>query len=252
VPNSAEPRILVVLPALNEERTVALVVKEVQAAIADATVLVVDDGSIDRTGEQARAAGAQVVTNPFTLGVGGAMRVGFRVAEAHGFDVLLQVDADGQHDARDIKLLLAELDDEPGPQIVIGARFAGQEDFAVPRARRVAMRILAHHLSRVTGSRLTDVTSGFRAHNRAAVEIFAKSYPADYLSDTIESLMIVADAGGRVHQVPVTMRPRLAGSPSQSPGRAALYLLRVMLVLSLSMFRRHSRTDKPQTTEAPL
>jgi glycosyltransferase involved in cell wall biosynthesis len=251
VPDSPEPRILVVLPALNEERTVALVVKEVQAAISDAVVLVVDDGSIDRTGEQARSAGAQVATNPFTLGVGGAMRVGFRVAESHGYDVLLQVDADGQHDARDIKLLLAELDDEPGPQIVIGARFAGQEDFAVPRARRAAMRILAHHLSRVTGTRLTDVTSGFRAHNRAAIEIFAKSYPADYLSDTIESLIIVADAGGRIHQVPVTMRPRLAGSPSQSPGRAALYLLRVMLVLALSVFRRHSRTNKPPTTEVP-
>jgi glycosyltransferase involved in cell wall biosynthesis len=252
VPDSPEPRILVVLPALNEERTVALVVKEVQAAIPDATVLVVDDGSIDRTGDQARSAGAQVVTNPFTLGVGGAMRVGFRVAESRGYEVLLQVDADGQHDARDIKLLLAELDDEPGPQIVIGARFAGQEDFAVPRARRIAMRILAHHLSRVTGTRLTDVTSGFRAHNRAAIEIFAKSYPADYLSDTIESLIIVADAGGRIHQVAVTMRPRLAGSPSQSPGRAALYLLRVMLVLALSVFRRHSRTDKPPTTEVPL
>jgi glycosyltransferase involved in cell wall biosynthesis len=244
------PSLIVVLPALNEEETVAIVVKEVQAAVPDATILVVDDGSDDRTGELARHAGAQLVTNPFTLGVGGAMRVGFRVAEAQGYDVLLQVDADGQHDARDINLLLAELDDEPGPQVVIGARFAGTEDIEVPRARRMAMRILAHHLSRVTKTRLTDVTSGFRAHNRAAIELFARSYPADYLSDTIESLIIVADAGGRIHQVPVTMRPRLAGSPSQSPGRAALYLLRVMLVLALSVFRRHSYTTKPPTTEA--
>jgi glycosyltransferase involved in cell wall biosynthesis len=248
------PGLIVVLPALNEEETVATVVKEVQAAIADAAILVVDDGSSDRTGELARQAGAQLVTNPFTLGVGGAMRVGFRVAEAQGYDVLLQVDADGQHDARDIKLLLAELDDEPGPQVVIGARFAGTQDFAVPRARRLAMRILAHHLSRVTGTRLTDVTSGFRAHNRAAIELFARSYPADYLSDTIESLIIVADAGGRIHQVPVTMRPRLAGSPSQSTGRAALYLLRVVLVLALSVFRRHSYAGngKPPPTEVTL
>jgi glycosyltransferase involved in cell wall biosynthesis len=252
VSQRSEPRILVVLPALNEERTVALVVKEVEEAIPEATVLVVDDGSIDHTRAQALSAGAQVVTNPFTLGVGGAMRVGFRVAESHDYDVLLQVDADGQHDARDIKLLLAALDDEPGPQIVIGARFAGQEDFAVPRARRAAMRILARHLSRVTKTHLTDVTSGFRAHNRAAIEIFAQSYPADYLSDTIESLIIVADAGGRIHQVPVTMRPRLAGSPSQSTGRAALYLLRVVLVLALSVFRRHSYAGKTPTTEAAL
>jgi glycosyltransferase involved in cell wall biosynthesis len=247
------PSLIVVLPALNEEETVAVVVKEVQAAVPEATILVVDDGSEDRTGELARQAGAQVVTNPFTLGVGGAMRVGFRVAQAQGYDVLLQVDADGQHDARDIKLLLAELDDEPGPQVVIGARFAGTADFAVPRARRLAMRILAHHLSRVTRTRLTDVTSGFRAHNRAAIALFARSYPADYLSDTIESLIIVAGAGGRVQQVPVTMRPRLAGSPSQSPSRAALYLLRVVLFLALSVFRQHSHpTRRPTTTtEAP-
>ncbi len=103
-------RVIVVLPALNEESTVAIVVKEVQAAVPDATVLVVDDGSVDRTGEVAREAGAQVVTNPFNLGVGGAMRVGFRVAEANGDDILLQVDADGQHNARDIGLLLAAFD----------------------------------------------------------------------------------------------------------------------------------------------
>ena len=178
------------------------------------------------------------------------MRVGFRVAKARDFDTLLQVDADGQHDARDIKLLLAELDDEPGPQVVIGARFAGTTDFAVPRARRLAMRILAHRLSRVTGTRLTDVTSGFRAHNRAAIELFARRYPADYLSDTIESLVIVADAGGRVHQVPVTMRARMAGSPSQSPARATLYLLRVVVFLALSVIRRRSHSTKRATTEA--
>jgi glycosyltransferase involved in cell wall biosynthesis len=241
--------LIVVLPALNEESTVAIVVKEVQAAVPDATVLVVDDGSVDRTGEMARHAGAQVVTNPFNLGVGGAMRVGFRAAEANGYDILLQVDADGQHDARDIGLLLAAFDDEAGPQVVIGARFAGREYVAVPRARRAAMWILARYLSRVTGTRLTDVTSGFRAHNRAAIELFARSYPADYLADTIESLLIVADAGGRVHQVPVTMRPRLAGLPSQSPARAALYLVRVVLFLALSLFRRHSQSARTPKTE---
>jgi glycosyltransferase involved in cell wall biosynthesis len=243
------PKILVVLPALNEESTVAIVVKEVQAAVPDATVLVVDDGSHDHTGERARQAGAQVVTNPFNLGVGGAMRVGFRVAEAQGYDLLLQVDADGQHDARDIALLLAAFDDESGPQVVIGARFAGQDYIAVPRARRAAMRILARHLSRLTRTRLTDVTSGFRAHNRPAIELFARSYPADYLSDTVESLIILAEAGGRIHQVPVGMRPRLAGFPSQSPARAALYLLRVVLFLALSVFRRHSQSTRTPMTE---
>jgi glycosyltransferase involved in cell wall biosynthesis len=244
---------MVVLPALNEEDTVAIVVKEVQGAVPDATVLVVDDGSADRTGQAALEAGAQVVTNPFNLGVGGAMRVGFRVAEAQGYGALLQVDADGQHDARDIGLLLDAFDDEPGPQVVIGARFAGRDYVAVPRARRAAMWILARYLSRVTRTRLTDVTSGFRAHNRAAIELFARSYPADYLADTVESLIIVAEAGGRVHQVPVTMRPRLAGYPSQSPARSAVYLLRVVAFLALSVFRHHSQpmSSRPPKTEEP-
>ena len=169
-----DPKMLVVLPALNEERSVGIVVKEVRTAAPDGTVLVIDDGSVDGTAVQAREAGAEVVSNPFNLGVGGAMRVGFRVAEAHGYDVLVQVDADGQHDARDIGLLTAAFDDEPGPQVVIGARFAGQGDIAVPRARRAAMRLLARYLSRVTGTKLTDVTSGFRAHNRAGIELFAR------------------------------------------------------------------------------
>jgi glycosyltransferase involved in cell wall biosynthesis len=248
MPNDS--KMLVVLPALNEERSVGIVIKEVRTAVPGCTILVVDDGSVDDTAAQAVEAGAQVVSNPFNLGVGGAMRVGFRWALAHGCDVLVQVDADGQHDARDIGTLVAAFDDEPGPQVVIGARFAGLGDIAVPRARRMAMRLLARYLSRVTATRLTDVTSGFRAHNRAGIELFARNYPADYLSDTVESLIIVADAGGRVHQVPVTMRPRLAGSPSQSPVRAAIYRLRVVAVLILSVFRRHSNPGWKRTKEA--
>src|SRR5260221_3930257 len=128
-----DPKMLVVLPALNEERSVGIVVKEVQTAMPDCTVLVVDDGSVDGTAAEGREAGAEVISNPFNLGVGGAMRVGFRVAQAHGYDVLVQVDADGQHDARDIGTLVAEIDDEPGPQVIIGARLAGQAEVAVAR-----------------------------------------------------------------------------------------------------------------------
>ena len=112
------------------------------------------------------------------------------------------------------------------------------------------MRILARYLSRVTRTRLTDVTSGFRAHNRPAIVLFARSYPADYLSDTVESLIIVAEAGGRIHQVPVGMRARLAGFPSQSPARSALYLLRVVVFLALSVFRRHSNPNRLRRPEA--
>ncbi len=237
---SDQAQLLIVLPAFNEERSVDLVVKEVEAACPAAQVLVVNDGSADHTGARAAAAGADVVSNVFNLGVGGAMRVGFRVAASGDYQALVQVDADGQHDPRDISRLLEQLDPGPTPHVVIGARFAGQGDDEVPGPRRAAMRLLAWYLSRVTGRTLTDVTSGFRAHNRAAIELFALTYPADYLADTVESLMILADAGGTVDQIPVTMRPRAAGHPSQSSWRAATYLVRVVLMLLLSVFRRHS------------
>ncbi len=241
--------ILVVLPALNEEQSVGLVVKEVFAAVPEAHVLVIDDASTDRTAAEARDAGAQVVSNVFNLGVGGAMRVGFRTAQLRGYEVVVQVDADGQHDPRDIGKLLDALTTDAVPTVVIGARFAGQGDLVVPRARRLAMRLLARRLSRVVGHHLTDVTSGFRAHNRAAIDLFARTYPADYLADTVESLVIVGQAGGQVQQVPVTMRARYGGTPSQSSLRAGLYLVRVVSTLAFSIFRRRDRTTRHDTGE---
>jgi len=241
--------VMVVLPAFNEEQSVGLVVKDVIAALPGAAILVVDDGSSDRTAEQSRLAGAQVISNAFNLGVGGAMRVGFKVAASHGYQAIVQVDADGQHDPHDITKLLEALGESPAPHVVIGARFAGQGDLVVPGARKLAMRLLARYLSRTTGTRLTDVTSGFRAHNRAAIELFARTYPADYLSDTVESLIIAVRAGGTVAQVPVAMRPRFAGNPSQSSLKAATYLVRVILVLALSVFRSHSNSRWPTPKE---
>jgi hypothetical protein len=122
--------------------------------------------------------------------------------------------------------------------IVIGARFAGTGDYDVRGARRWTMRILAIALSRITRTRLTDVTSGFRATNRRGIELFAKRYPVEYLGDTVESLVIAARAQLRVTQLPVTMRPRQAGSPSQHPIKAAMYLMRAVLALLLALTRR--------------
>lgn len=239
--------VLVVVPAYNEACSVASVVTEVLEYAPKVRVLVVDDASTDGTAEEARRAGAEVITNVFNLGVGGAMRIGFRYARHHGFRAVVQVDGDGQHDPRDLERLVEALRDERDPMVVIGARFAGHGNYSAPRFRRWAMRLLAWYLSRMTGVALTDVTSGFRAHNRAAIVLFARTYPSDYLADTVESLIIAREAGGTVSQVPVSMRSRAGGMPSQSPSRAALYLARVSLMLVLALFRH--RSARPATSE---
>lgn len=228
-------RVLVVIPAYNEQETVGAVVDETLRALPAADVLVVDDCSTDRTRDVAVATPAQVLTLPINLGVGGAMRAGYRYALRHGYDAVVQVDADGQHDPRDAPRLIAALD---RADLVVGARFAGVGDYDVQGPRKWAMQVLAATLSRATGARLTDATSGFRACNDRTLELFARHYPAEYLGDTVETLVIVARAGLRVTQVPVSMRERAGGRPSHSPVKAGVYLLRACLALGLAKLRR--------------
>ena len=225
---------LIVLPAFNEEESVEAVIAEVFSALPDMHVLVVDDGSTDRTALLARRAGALVARLPFNLGVGGAMRLGFKYALEHGYSNVVQVDADGQHDPAEVRSLVNALD---RADIVLGARFAGEGEYAARGPRRWAMTVLAVIISRLAKSRLTDTTSGFRASGPRAVRLFAQTYPAEYLGDTIESLVIAARAGCSVTQIPVAMRPRSGGVPSHHPLKAAAYLGRACMALLFALAR---------------
>lgn len=225
------------MPAYNEEASVADVVREVFAKVPGAEVLVVDDGSADGTTQAARSAGARVATLPFNLGVGGAMRVGFRFAVENGFDNVIQIDSDGQHDPASVPALLAELE---SADLVLGARFAGEGDYTVSGPRQWAMVVLAAILSRSSRTKLTDTTSGYRASGPRAVALFAENYPAEYLGDTIEALVIASRAGLVIRQVPVAMRPRAGGVPSHNPFKAAAYLGRAGLALVFAFIRPSS------------
>jgi hypothetical protein len=170
------------------------------------------------------------------------MRVAFLYAERNNYDVVVQVDADGQHDPAAITKLLSGLEDA---SVVVGARFAGGGQYDVRGPRRWAMVTMAKTLSRVTRTRLTDTTSGFRAADRRAISLFARHYPAEYLGDTIESLVIASRAGLRVAQVPVTMHPRKGGRASQRPLQASLYLGRAVLALTVAVSRRSRLGAQP-------
>ena len=238
------PGTLVVVPCLNEAASVASVVRSLRTHAPAAFVLVVDDHSVDDTAAVARTAGAAVVTLPFTLGVGGAMRTGYGYALRHGYRVVVQVDGDGQHDVRDLPRLVASLSDA---DVVIGARFADDTPYDAGGARRFAMRILAAVMSVIVGTRLTDSTSGYRALGPRAVRLFAEHYPAEYLGDTVEALVIARKCGLTVRQVPVRMTAREHGRPSQGVVGSVVYLARALVAIALGLVRRWTCPPVPET-----
>lgn len=238
---SENPRLLVVIPALNEREALPAVIRELKVAVPFADVLVIDDGSTDDTAERAREAGAAVASLAFNLGVGGAMRTGFRYAFDNGYDLAAQVDADGQHNPANLLQLVEAISDA---DVVVGARFAGVGEYDARGPRRWAMVVLAKVLSAVCGTRLTDATSGFKVANRKALSVWAHNYPAEYLGDTIEALVIAARSGLVVRQVPVAMRVRAAGVASHNPWRSTVYLARAMLALIFALVRPASAIRK--------
>ncbi|ATY15388.1 glycosyltransferase family 2 protein [Amycolatopsis sp. AA4] len=234
-------RVLIVMPALNEQDSISSVLDQVKQSLPSADVLVVDDGSTDRTAELARDSGVRVARLSVNLGVGGAMRTGFRYAAARGYDAVVQVDADGQHDPDEVGALLQLLDE--GADIAIGSRFAGKGSYRAVGPRKYAMVVLSLVFSRLSGSKLTDVTSGFKAMGPRAIRLFAGYYPAEYLGDTIEALVMAIRAKLSIRETPVVMRERAGGKPSHSPVKSAVYLGRAGLALLLALVRRRPSVD---------
>ena len=233
------------MPAWNEEAVIGGTLREMIDANPGVDLLVVDDGSTDATAQIAAAAGATVLMLPYNLGVGGAMRAGYKYAKRFDYDRTVQIDADGQHDPRDIERVLSGLEDA---NISIGARFAEEGDYKAKGPRRWAMSLLAGIVSKLARTRLTDVTSGFRAGDRVAIEQYCVYYPSEYLGDTIDSLVVAIRSGLSVTQVPVSMRPRQAGTPSNNPVKSAVYLVRSMFALFISLTRRPvKRRERAQT-----
>ena len=224
--------LLVIIPAYNEEGSLGTVLTELHETIPDADVVVISDGSLDRTAEVARNAGAAVVDLPFNLGIGGALRTGFKFAVRHGYTRAVQFDADGQHDPAEIAALERGLDS--GLDLVIGSRFAdgGEVTYPVGRLRRRAMKILARFVQSLIGQDLTDTSSGFRGFSRTALDCFARTYPIEYL-DSVEALVMAHTAGLAVGEVPVRIRGRMSGEPSARKLRLAYYYLRLLVVMTI-------------------
>ncbi len=228
-------RRIAIVPAYNEEDSVGRVLDELRAFDPGLEVVVVDDGSTDRTADTARARGAHVVRLPFNLGIGGAVQTGFRYAWEHGFEIAVRVDGDGQHDPRELGAVLEPvLADEA--DIAVGSRFSGRNGYRSSRSRRIGIRLLAWCVSALTRQRITDPTSGFQAANRLGIRLFAADYPHDY--PEAEATVMVFKHRLRLQEVPVAMRARETGRSSITALRSVYYMVKVLLAIFVALFRR--------------
>ena len=228
-------KILIIIPAYNESGNIQKIVEEVSQSSVAPDVLVVNDGSTDDTDAQARKTSAHVITLPFNLGIGGAVQTGFRFAKRHNYDIAAQIDGDGQHDP-------AYLDKLLGPvlagqvDIAIGSRFIPpflgyQSSFL----RRIGINFFAYLISFLTRCKITDPTSGFRAFNRKAIDIFAKDYPPDFPEP--ESIVMAKQLGLNLVEVPVEMRKRARGSSSIRYLKTLYYMIKVTFAILLDMIK---------------
>ncbi|MDQ3639897.1 MAG: glycosyltransferase family 2 protein [Actinomycetota bacterium] len=234
-------RILVIVPAFNEEEAIGDVLKELAGRVPEYDVLVVDDGSTDRTAEVARAAGVRVASLPYNLGIGGALRTGFLFAVRNDYERALQFDADGQHDAAEIERLIEAADG--GADLVIGSRFASDETtYEVGRVRSAAMRVLRLSVSFASGQGISDTSSGFRAFSRPMLTFFARNYPVEYM-DSVEALLLACHAGFRVVETPVIMHKRASGTPSSRRIRLIYHYVRLLIVLVTTASLRGRRRE---------
>jgi hypothetical protein len=245
----AKQRILCIIPAYNEEEAVVQVVRELREHLPQADVLVVDDGSFDRTAERARAAGAVVCSLAFNLGIGAAVQTGLKYAARSGYDIAIQVDGDGQHPAEEIPPLLEVLEKNPEVDVVIGSRFLGrpgQEGFQSTGTRRIGIRIFAAALSAICRQKLTDTTSGFRATRGEAIGYLGRFYPRDY--PEVEALVLLHQARYVVRETPVVMRERQGGASSIRLGHGLYYMIKVFMAVALDLLKETKGRKGDPTT----
>lgn len=229
------PRVLVIVPAHNEEASLPATLAELRAKAPQVEVLVVDDGSRDGTTRIAREAGVAVVRHPVNLGVGGALQTGFRWAYEHGYDIGVQLDADGQHDPAYLGALLAPVL-EGRCDVSIGSRFVSATGYRAPWNRRLGMLLFSGVVRLALGRSIADTTSGFRAYNRAVMGVCQHDFPKDFPDAPL--LIALARRGFRLDEVPVVMRERQAGQSFYTLGKQLYYPYKNLLASLMALIRK--------------
>ena len=221
-------KVLLIIPAYNEEESLRSLIEEIKAVCPEVDYLVVNDCSSDDTERLLEELGANYITLPCNMGIGGAVQSGYRYAAQNGYGIAIQIDGDGQHDVRFVKDMVKLIEDKQA-DVVIGSRFIDKEGFQSSQARRIGIRILSMLIRLMCGAKVKDVTSGFRAVNRRFIELFAENYPDDYPEP--EVIVTAKLYGAVIKELPVVMRERTTGKSSINLKRSIYYMIKVSLAI---------------------
>lgn len=231
--------ILIIIPAFNEEENINSLIKNIKEYKHNYNidVLVINDQSTDKTSLICKKTGVNVVDLPCNLGIGGAVQTGYKFASLYNYDIAIQVDGDGQHNPEYIEKLV-----EPivcgDSDMVIGSRYINQIGFQSSFMRRIGIRYLKYLINVLTGLKITDPTSGYRACSKELIQIFAENYPKDYPEP--ESIMYIKRKGLLVSEVPVIMNERVGGQSSINFHRSIYYMIKVSLAIVFDKLRKES------------
>lgn len=235
---AAGPKVMILIPAFNEQEAIGGVVREVREAMPGVPVLVVDDCSEDATISKAMEAGARILPLPHHLGLGGCVQAGYKLAFGLGYEYVIRVDGDGQHDPRDIPRILDTLQKERC-EMVIGSRFVNGEGAHFGPLRAAGILFFRAVLRPILGRPVRDPTSGFVGVNRTALVLFSRSFPLEY--PEIEALVVLQRRRFRFVEVPCKMRPRRAGRSSITAVKSLYYIIHVLLGVFVNMLKFEGR-----------
>lgn len=226
--------LLIIMPSYNEADNLTAAVLDLRENLSDVDILVVDDGSTDRTKEVALDLGCRLLKLPFNIGIGGAVQTGYKYAYEKGYAFAVQFDGDGQHSAKSLPKMIS-VAKSGSWDLVIGSRYLEDNEYFTPLARRMGMVIFSRIVSMVVHQKITDSTSGFRVLSRRAIEFCANNYPADY--PEVEVIPQLYFAGLTITEVPAGMKKRQRGKSSITWSKAIYYMVKVVLAISISLLR---------------
>jgi glycosyltransferase involved in cell wall biosynthesis len=228
-----------IIPAYNEEKNILKTYNDIVSNNKKADILVINDGSKDNTQKVLLKNDINHITLVNNLGIGGAVQTGYKYALENNYDIAIQFDGDGQHDAKYIDKLVEPII-KGQADFVIGSRFIGSiSEFKSTKARRMGIKVISSLIKLVTGRKVTDPTSGFRAANKDIIKLFANNYATEYPEP--ESIVTLISKHYRITDIPVKMNERENGTSSIRTWKTFYFMVNVCLSIIINSFKRSDR-----------